>query len=79
MIHIPFKTAQVVSDTIIAMLDPFTHCIHTLTTVNGKEYAKHERCLSFDCITAQDIQMATHQLNHRPRKCLGFKILMRFL
>lgn len=107
--HVPFKTAQAVSDTIIAMLKPFSHCVHTLTTDNGKEFAQHERIASalnadfyfahpyaswerganenmnglirqffpkkmrFDCIAPQDIELTMHLLNHRPRKCLGFK------
>jgi IS30 family transposase len=29
--------------------------------------------MSFDDITEQDIAFVTHRLNHRPRKCLGFK------
>ncbi|WP_194727295.1 IS30 family transposase [Noviherbaspirillum malthae] len=29
--------------------------------------------MSFDGITASDIALATYSLNHRPRKCLGFK------
>jgi transposase, IS30 family len=115
MAHVPFKTAQAVSDTIIALLEPFAACVHTLTTDNGKEFAQHERIalaldadfyfahpyaswerganvdlgfcqnmnglirqffpkkMRFDCITAQDIQFVMHRLNHRPRKCLGFK------
>ena len=37
------KTAQSVSDTMIALLMPFADCVHTLTTDNGKEFAQHER------------------------------------
>lgn len=37
------KTAQAVSDTMIALLTPFADCVHTLTTDNGKEFAQHER------------------------------------
>ncbi len=29
--------------------------------------------MAFDDITDQDIAFVTHRLNHRPRKCLGFK------
>lgn len=29
--------------------------------------------MAFDRITASDIALATYSLNHRPRKCLGFK------
>jgi IS30 family transposase len=29
--------------------------------------------MAFDGITASDIALATYSLNHRPRKCLGFK------
>jgi IS30 family transposase len=29
--------------------------------------------MAFDNITASDIALATYSLNHRPRKCLGFK------
>jgi IS30 family transposase len=29
--------------------------------------------MAFDSITANDIALATYSLNHRPRKCLGFK------
>ncbi|MDP2794277.1 MAG: IS30 family transposase [Sulfurisoma sp.] len=107
--HVPFKTAQAVSDTMISLLTPFAARVHTLTTDNGKEFSRHERiagaldadfffahpCASwerganenmnglirqffpknmcFDSITAKDIAFAMHRLNHRPRKCLGFK------
>ena len=107
--HVPFKTAQAVSDTMISLLKPFAHCVHTLTTDNGKEFAQHERVASaldaefffahpysswerganenmnglirqffpkkmaFDCIKQKDIAFAMNRLNHRPRKCLGFK------
>ncbi|MSQ73930.1 MAG: IS30 family transposase [Betaproteobacteria bacterium] len=29
--------------------------------------------MHFDSITPKDIVFAMHRLNHRPRKCLGFK------
>ena len=29
--------------------------------------------MAFESITLSDIQLAMHRLNHRPRKCLGFK------
>ena len=41
--HTPFKTAQALSGTVISLLTPFAHCVHTLTTDNGKEFAQHER------------------------------------
>ncbi len=41
--HVPFKTAQAVSDTMISLLTPFAACVHTLTTDNSKEFAQHER------------------------------------
>ena len=107
--HVPFKTAQAVSDTMISLLTPFAACVHTLTTDNGKEFAQHERIakkldadfffahpysswerganenmnglirqffpkkMRFDSITGKDIAFTMHRLNHRPRKCLGFK------
>ena len=107
--HIPFKTAQAVSDTMISLLTPFSACVHTLTTDNGREFAQHERIanelgadfffahlysswerganenmnglireffpkkMRFDLITKKEIFIAMHYLNHRPRKCLGFK------
>lgn len=37
------KTALAVSDAMISLLTPFTDCVHTLTTDNGKEFAQHER------------------------------------
>jgi IS30 family transposase len=107
--HVPFKTAQAVSDTVIRLLKPFKDCVHTLTTDNGKEFAQHEKIaeklnldfffahpyaswerganenmnglirqffpkkMHFDSITLEDVAFAIHRLNHRPRKCLGFK------
>jgi IS30 family transposase len=107
--HVPFKTAQAVSDAMISLLTPFAACVHTLTTDNGKEFAQHERIaktlnadfffahpyaswerganenmnglirqffpkkMGFDSITDKEIAFAMHRLNHRPRKCLGFK------
>jgi IS30 family transposase len=103
------KTAQAVSDTMIALLTPFSPWVHTLTTDNGKEFAQHERIarsidaafffahpycswerganenmnglirqffpkkMHFDKISENDIAVAVDSLNHRPRKCLGFK------
>jgi IS30 family transposase len=103
------KTAQEVSDTMIALLTPFADCVHTVTSDNGKEFAQHGRIakdlnaqfffahpycswerganenmnglirqffpkkMAFDSITDSDIALATYSLNHRPRKCLGFK------
>ena len=40
--HVPFKTAQAVSDTVICLLTPLAPYVHTLTTDNGKEFAQHE-------------------------------------
>jgi IS30 family transposase len=107
--HVPFKTAQAVSDTMISLLTPFAASVHTLTTDNGKEFAHHERIateldadfffahpyaswerganenmnglirqffpkkMCFDSITLDQVAFAMHRLNHRPRKCLGFK------
>jgi len=107
--HVPFKTAQLVSDAMISLLTPFSTCVHTLTTDNGKEFAQHERIalsldskhffahpyaswerganenmnglirqffpkkMGFENITHQDVESAMNNLNHRPRKCLGFK------
>lgn len=39
---VPHKTAQSVSEVIVSLLKPFTHCVHSLTTDNGKEFAAHE-------------------------------------
>jgi transposase, IS30 family len=44
--HVPFKTAQAVSDAMISLLTPFATCIHTLTTDNGMELAQHQRIAS---------------------------------
>lgn len=107
--HVPFKTATVVSDAMIAMLKPFSMCVHTLTTDNGREFAQHERIAStldmdfffahpysswerganenmnglirqffpkkmaFESITRKEIKLAMYRLNHRPRKCLGYR------
>jgi len=67
--HVPFKTAQAVSDTMISLLRPFSCCVHILNTDDGKEFAQHERIAS--ALDADFFIM--HRLNHRPRKCLGFK------
>ena len=107
--HVPFKTAKAVSDAMIAMLKPFSMCVHTLTTDNGREFAQHERIaakldadfffahpysswerganenmnglirqffpkkMAFNSITRKEIELAMHRLNHRPRKCLGYR------
>jgi IS30 family transposase len=107
--HVPFKTAELVSDAMVAMLKPFSMCVHTLTTDNGREFAQHERIaaslkadyffahpysswerganenmnglireffpkkMSFESITQNDIELAMHHLNHRPRKCLEYR------
>jgi transposase, IS30 family len=107
--HVPFKTAELVSQAVIAVLKPYSMCVHTLTTDNGREFAQYERIAAtldadfffahpysswerganenmnglirqffpkkkpFNLITKKDIEMAMHRLNHRPRKCLGYR------
>lgn len=107
--HVLDKTAEVVSNAMISMLEPIKACVYTLTTDNGREFAGHERIaralgadfyfahpyaswerganenmnglirqffpkkLRFDSITPHQVAFAMHRLNHRPRKCLGFK------
>lgn len=107
--HVSCKSAQLVSEAIVALLTPFKTCVHTLTTDNGKEFAQHAQIASalkadfyfahpyaswerganenmnglirqffpkkmrLNSITPQDIAYAMDRLNHRPRKCLGFK------
>jgi IS30 family transposase len=39
--HVPSKTAAHVTAAITTLLKPFAHCVHTLTTDNGKEFAMH--------------------------------------
>ncbi len=109
MAHVPFKTAQAVSDAIISLLTPFEAYVHTMTTDNGKEFAQHERIakelgadfffahpyaswersanenmnglirqffpkkMGFKSISPTELEWAMHRLNHRPRKCLGYK------
>jgi IS30 family transposase len=41
--HVPFKTAQALSDDMISMLKSFSACVLTLTTGNGREFAQHEQ------------------------------------
>jgi len=103
------KTAQAVSDSMIALLTPFSEWVHTLTTDNGKEFSQHERIarsidtafffahpycswerganenmnglirqffpkkMRFEKISESDTALVMDNLNHRPRKCLGFK------
>ena len=107
--HVPFKTAALISEAMIAMLTPFSMCAHTLTTDNGREFVQHERIaakldahyffahqysswerganenmnglirqffpkkMAFESITTKDVELAMHRLNHRPRKCLGYR------
>lgn len=107
--HVPFKTAELVSQAMIALLKPFSTCVHTLTTDNGREFAQHEHIaatldadfffahpysswerganenmnglirqffpkkMAFELITPTEIELAMHRLNHRPRKCLGYR------
>jgi len=37
------KTARNVTQAILRLLKPIAHCVHTLTSDNGKEFAGHER------------------------------------
>ncbi len=107
--HVPFTTAELVTEAMIALLMPFSRCVHTLTTDNVREFAQHERIAAtlgadfffahpysswerganenmnglirqfspkkraFKFITSTEIDLAMHRLNHRPRKCLGYK------
>ena len=107
--HVPFKTSELVSQAMIDLLKPFSMCVHTLTTDNGREFAQHERIaatlnadfffahpysswergdnenmnglirqffpkkMAFESITHNDIELAMYRLNHRPRKCLGYR------
>jgi IS30 family transposase len=45
--------------------------------VNGLIRQFYPKNMRFQDITAEDIDFAIHSLNHRPRKCLGSKLLMR--
>jgi IS30 family transposase len=37
------RTAQMVADAVIELLEPCKHLVHTITSDNGKEFAEHER------------------------------------
>jgi IS30 family transposase len=37
------RTAEMVSNAMIELLQPVTECVHTITGDNGKEFAEHER------------------------------------
>jgi len=37
------RTARLVGDAVIHLLQPFAHSLHTITGDNGKEFAEHER------------------------------------
>jgi IS30 family transposase len=37
------RTAELVGDAVIELLQPLTDCLHTITGDNGKEFAEHER------------------------------------
>ena len=41
--------------------------------MNGLIREIFQKKMRFDSITKKDISAAMHYLNHRPRKCLGFK------
>ena len=103
------KHAAGVGRAIVDELAPFAQMAHTLTTDNGKEFAKHQQvaaALGLDYyfahaysswerganenlnglvlqffpkhraleeVTDEEIALAQDRLNHRPRKCLGYK------
>ena len=103
------KHAAGVGKAIVEQLAPFAQMAHTLTTDNGKEFAKHQQvaaALGLDYyfahaysswerganenlnglvrqffpkhraleeVTDEEIALAQDRLNHRPRKCLGYK------
>ncbi|BBP05223.1 hypothetical protein TPL01_24260 [Sulfuriferula plumbiphila] len=41
--HVPFKTAQVVSDAMIYLLMPVAAFVHTVTADYGKKFAQHDQ------------------------------------
>jgi IS30 family transposase len=41
--------------------------------INGLIRQFFPKKMGFETITSNDIEFVTHRLNHRPRKCLGFK------
>ena len=43
MCHVPNKEADVVAAALIDMLKPYKKFVHTLTSDNGKEFAKHQK------------------------------------
>jgi IS30 family transposase len=103
------RTAELVGDAIIHLLEPLVDLLHTITGDNGREFADHQRIakeLKIDfyfahpysawerganenmnglvrqyipksrdlaTVTAQELEVVMHKLNHRPRKCLDFR------
>ncbi len=39
---VEYRTADLVGNAVIALLQPFSTCLHTITGDNGKEFAEHE-------------------------------------
>jgi IS30 family transposase len=45
----------------------------TNENTNGLVRQYFKKTMNFDKITDSDVQLVAHKLNHRPRKCLGYK------
>jgi IS30 family transposase len=41
--------------------------------MNGLTRHFFPKQMAFEFITARDIELTMHRLNHRPRKCLGYR------
>jgi IS30 family transposase len=108
------KSADLVARSVQNLLEPIASQVLTLTSDNGKEFAKHQEISSalqadfyfthpysawerglnentnglvrqyfpkkhdFTTITDNDVRMVMNKLNNRPRKCLGFKGILRY-
>lgn len=57
------------------LLRPFLRVLGTGANenMNGLIREFFPKKMRFDSITKNDIALAMHRLNHRPRKCLGFR------
>jgi len=45
----------------------------TNENTNGLVRQYFKKTMNFDMVTDKDVQLVAHKLNHRPRKCLGYK------
>ena len=78
---LPYATYEESAELIAATLDADFFFAHPYSSwerganenMNGLIRQFFPKKMAFELITTKDVELVIHQLNHRPRKCLGYR------